>query len=118
MEDRVYKNATMMKRYNNDPEYRKKHNEYMCEKVFCLCGKYVARGNMSNHKKTEFHKKFEKKRRQIENEKLKKIYEKNKRKLSSTEEDKDSESETESETESESEANYFELTDDSDSNNE
>ena len=32
-----YLNEYMMKRYYNDPEYRKKHNDYMKSRVTCSC---------------------------------------------------------------------------------
>ena len=39
--------------YNGSEEYRKKHNEYMTQKVNCpKCGFYTTRSYLSSHKKT------------------------------------------------------------------
>lgn len=41
--------------YKNNPEFREKHNKYMCEKVSCICGFVTARSNMTKHKKSSNH---------------------------------------------------------------
>lgn len=39
--------------YYKDPEYKKKHKEYMSQKVECkYCKKIVTRSNMTNHLRT------------------------------------------------------------------
>jgi hypothetical protein len=38
-----------------DPEFKKKHNEYVNEKVKCSCGRMVKRVAMAKHKRTKVH---------------------------------------------------------------
>ena len=42
---------TFKGRYDTEPEFRKKHLEYMKTKVSCPCGAQVSRSNMSTHRK-------------------------------------------------------------------
>jgi len=48
-------NIKFMDRYHNDPEYRKKHINKMCEKIECDCGSIISRSNMTNHKRSGKH---------------------------------------------------------------
>ena len=41
--------------YYQDPEFKKKHKEYMAEHVECACGAKTARNNMPRHQKTQKH---------------------------------------------------------------
>lgn len=42
--------------YNNDPDFRKRHKEYMNGEVKCeVCNQIIKRYNKSHHKKTERH---------------------------------------------------------------
>jgi hypothetical protein len=41
--------------YYADPEYRKKHNEYMSVVVKCECGRDIRRSSMSVHRKSALH---------------------------------------------------------------
>lgn len=41
--------------YWTNPEFRKKHREYMAQKVYCPCGIYMARGAMTYHKRSNKH---------------------------------------------------------------
>ncbi|HRP37144.1 MAG TPA: hypothetical protein PLS50_05010 [Candidatus Dojkabacteria bacterium] len=66
--------------YVNDPKFRKRHLQYVSEKVECLCGKMVARSHMSRHKKTAQHKKLSNEKDEVA--KLKKEIKKLKKKLS------------------------------------
>ena len=64
------------KEYYQDAEYRKRHLDYIKEKVQCSCGCITARCNMSVHKKTAKHinimKQLEKKKQeQIDKKRLK-----------------------------------------------
>ena len=45
--------------YYNQPEYKKKHKEYILTKVQCECGTITARCNMSHHRKTKKHQKWQ-----------------------------------------------------------
>jgi hypothetical protein len=49
---------TFMERYKEDPEFRKKHIDKMTESVRCECGKYVAKGYLSKHKRNKTHLKY------------------------------------------------------------
>lgn len=49
--------STFKERYDNDPEFRKKHLKYIQQKKTCECGAVINRNN-SLHKKTEKHKKL------------------------------------------------------------
>lgn len=40
--------------YSND-DFRRKHLEYISEKIECDCGKTVSRCNMSRHLKSQYH---------------------------------------------------------------
>lgn len=42
----------------DDPEFKKKHKEYILTKVECPCGTTTARCNMSHHRKTKKHLKW------------------------------------------------------------
>lgn len=42
--------------YYNDPDYKKKHKEYLMQKVQCECGCTYIRSNASHHKGTQKHK--------------------------------------------------------------
>ena len=42
-------------RYDNDVEFKKRHLNYIKEKIVCQCGKTVARSNLSGHRKTQVH---------------------------------------------------------------
>ena len=41
--------------YLSNPEYRKKHKEYMAQKLYCGCGSYVSRSSTPSHKKSNKH---------------------------------------------------------------
>ena len=43
------------KEYYQDPDFKKRHNDYMLQKVNCSCGILTMRCNMSKHKKTQKH---------------------------------------------------------------
>jgi hypothetical protein len=43
-------------KYHEDPEYRRKHLEYISEKITCECGITTTRGNLSHHRGTNKHK--------------------------------------------------------------
>lgn len=45
-------------KYKSDPEFRKKHLEYMKEKQRCECGKMVGRTNIAHHINTKAHKSY------------------------------------------------------------
>ena len=57
---------TSIKNYYDDPEFKKRHKEYMKEKIKCPdgCGSVTARYNMHHHRKSEKHIKFMEKRKQ------------------------------------------------------
>jgi hypothetical protein len=40
---------------DNNPEYKAKHMAYVCTKLECDCGRFIARANMANHKRTKVH---------------------------------------------------------------
>lgn len=42
-------------RYNTDPEFRERHQEYMAQSTTCECGCTCKRYNMSRHRKTKKH---------------------------------------------------------------
>lgn len=42
-------------KYRTDPEYKKKHLNYMKKKVECTCGFITSRSNMSRHKRSRNH---------------------------------------------------------------
>src|SRR5687768_8084300 len=53
------------KDYYQDPEYRKKHREYILQKVECdLCHVMVMRANMGHHRATMKHKRKDAERKQ------------------------------------------------------
>lgn len=56
------------KEYYADPEFKKKHNTYMLEKVDCECGFTTARCNMTKHKKGRNHKKRMMEKEEIDDE--------------------------------------------------
>ena len=60
---------------NNWEEKRRKHYEYMSEKVSCECGTITARNNMSHHRKSKKHLKFVEENKNSEN-KIKEMNEK------------------------------------------
>jgi len=47
----------VMKKYNNDPDFRDKHLEQQREKVSCECGCILSRNHLSRHRKSDKHKK-------------------------------------------------------------
>lgn len=57
MEDKT-KGKTFKERYTTDAEYKKKHNEYITEKIECDCGRMVMRVAMAKHKRTAIHQKL------------------------------------------------------------
>ena len=61
-------------KYYSQPEYKQKHNNYMCEKIMCQCGVMTARANMSKHRKTMHHLEYINK-----NDKVKQLEEENKK---------------------------------------
>jgi hypothetical protein len=68
------------KEYYQDENFKKKHKEYVSEKVLCECGRYTARSNMIKHQKTRVHqkellKKQEEKKKQEETENYKQVLE-------------------------------------------
>jgi len=47
------------KEYYDNPEYRKKHNDYLLQKIECKCGCSVLRSNLTKHKnQSKIHKKW------------------------------------------------------------
>jgi desulfoferrodoxin (superoxide reductase-like protein) len=45
--------------YHSNPEYKKKHLDYVKKKVYCEeCGVYVSRCNIGHHKATKKHQNF------------------------------------------------------------
>jgi len=56
---------SIFKSYYDNPEYRKKHKEYILTKVQCGCGTITARCNMSHHRKTKKHQKWEQENKMI-----------------------------------------------------
>lgn len=59
-----------MEKYRSDEEYRKKHMEYMKQKVECNCGFFTSRSNMTRHLRSSNHQKKKEKRDQLANPKL------------------------------------------------
>lgn len=51
----IKQNKKKFKDYYQDPSYKKKHNDYMMQKIDCECGCKVMRANMTRHKQTEKH---------------------------------------------------------------
>jgi len=50
------KKVKTFKEYYNDPEFKRKHKEYIMGKVNCDCGKQgVLRCNLSKHRNTQKH---------------------------------------------------------------
>jgi len=49
---------TFAERYQ-DEDFRRKHKEYILEKVQCGCGTVTARCNMTKHRQTRKHQKWE-----------------------------------------------------------
>ena len=45
------------KEYYQDEDFKKKHKQYVSEKVLCECGRYTARSNLIKHQKTTVHQK-------------------------------------------------------------
>lgn len=45
-------------RYDNDPEFKQRHSEYMKQKIQCTCGCQVARHNLTKHKRTKKHEQY------------------------------------------------------------
>lgn len=47
---------TFKEYYESNPEFKKKHREYVKQRVPCVeCGKMVPKGNLSAHRKTKKH---------------------------------------------------------------
>lgn len=46
---------TFKQRYDDDPEFKAKHLDYVKQKIMCECGKNISRSNMSAHVKTKLH---------------------------------------------------------------
>ena len=44
--------------YYQDPEFRRKHKEYIMTKLPCKCGANIARCNATHHKKSVRHTKY------------------------------------------------------------
>ena len=45
--------------YHSNPEYKKKHLDYVKKKVYCHeCGVFVSRCNLGHHKATKKHQNF------------------------------------------------------------
>ena len=55
------KKTKTFREYYQDPEFRKRHQEYMKTKITCDCGKTVMRVNMPRHKRSSYHNKNSKK---------------------------------------------------------
>jgi len=58
MEDLLVEEKKIYKKFSDyykDPEFKKRHDEYVSTKIQCQCGQYVARYNMSKHRKTNKH---------------------------------------------------------------
>jgi len=47
----------IMKKYNNDPDFRNKCLEYQREKIRCECGCILSRTHISRHRNSDKHKK-------------------------------------------------------------
>lgn len=47
--------SVFMTKYYSDPDYKKKHIEYMMTSIICDCGKPILRCNMTKHKKSKNH---------------------------------------------------------------
>ena len=47
---------TFKERYNNDPEYKRRHLEYINEKLPCECGRMISRVYIAKHVTLEKHK--------------------------------------------------------------
>lgn len=41
---------------DNNPAFKKRHMDYVSQKVECTCGRHITRGNLSKHKTTSIHK--------------------------------------------------------------
>lgn len=82
--------SSFAKYLNDHPEYRKKHMEYIKEKVLCPdCNIYVQRSNMTHHKKGRGHQTILKQKNiiylnDLDNDELIKLMEKIKEKLNET----------------------------------
>jgi hypothetical protein len=49
------KKYNFKERYHNDPEFKKKHLEYINKPVTCECGYETTKSNILNHMKTKKH---------------------------------------------------------------
>jgi hypothetical protein len=45
-----------MLKYYSDPEYKKRHNTYMMQRVGCVCGATTSRSNATKHRASKQHK--------------------------------------------------------------
>jgi hypothetical protein len=52
----VREKSHWMQKYYSNPEYKRRHNKYMCEYIRCECNTPVMRCNMTKHKKGKKHK--------------------------------------------------------------
>jgi hypothetical protein len=54
LEEKAKKSKTF-KEYYQDPQFKKRHLDYVNHKVACSCGKMISRSNLSSHKKKQLH---------------------------------------------------------------
>jgi len=65
--------SAFKQRYQNDPEFKKRHLDHIKEIITCECGHSVKRGYISKHRKLQKHIKemgIKEKEKEIENYKL------------------------------------------------
>lgn len=49
------KKFNFKKYLEENPEYKAKHYAYITERLECTCGRFCARSNISNHRKSKLH---------------------------------------------------------------
>jgi hypothetical protein len=54
VQEKPQKSIYMTKYYSN-PEFKKKHNEYMMQFITCECGCSIMRCNVTKHRKSQKH---------------------------------------------------------------
>ncbi len=59
------KQRKKFKEYYADPEFKKRHLEYVNEKIECTCGRSISRSNYSKHLKTPLHERRSKNKEQL-----------------------------------------------------
>jgi hypothetical protein len=57
-EDKKQTKGKTFREYYADPEFKRKHLEYVNARTRCECGKMITRANISVHKKTPLHAKL------------------------------------------------------------